>query len=80
RMLVTERNHLLGGAARPWHEDFERAEPLVIYEDKIVPIGFFVQGASYRLWGLFPMDLHLVGPTGLVALLRERGYTVTAVE
>ena len=24
--------------------------------------------------------LHLVGPTGLVALLRERGYTVTAVE
>jgi len=31
--------------------------------DKIVPIGFFVQGASYRLWGLFPMDLHLVGPT-----------------
>jgi hypothetical protein len=30
RMLVTERNLLLGGAARPWHEDFESAEPLPI--------------------------------------------------
>lgn len=30
RMLVTERNHLLGGAARPWHEDFESAQPLPI--------------------------------------------------
>lgn len=30
RMLVTERNHLLGGAARPWHEDFESAEPLPV--------------------------------------------------
>lgn len=28
RMLITERNHLLGGAARPWHEDFESTEPL----------------------------------------------------
>ncbi len=31
-------------------------------EDKIVPIGFLVQGAPYRLWGIFPMDVHLVGP------------------
>lgn len=30
RMLVTERNLLLGGAARPWHEDFESASPLTI--------------------------------------------------
>ena len=30
--------------------------------DKIVPIGFFVRGASYKMWGLFPADLHLVGP------------------
>jgi len=30
RMLVTERNHLLGGPTRPWHEDFESAEPLPV--------------------------------------------------
>ena len=28
-----------------------------------VPIGFFVQGQPYRLWGLVPMDRHLLGPT-----------------
>lgn len=31
-------------------------------DDQIVPIGFFVRGAEYKFWGLFPMDLHLVGP------------------
>ena len=31
-------------------------------ETKVVPIGFFVKGPAYRLWGLFPMDVHLVGP------------------
>ncbi len=31
--------------------------------DKIMPLGFFVKGASYRLWGLFEMDVHLIGPT-----------------
>jgi peptide/nickel transport system permease protein len=30
--------------------------------DKVVPIGFFVQGPAYKLWGLVPLDLHLVGP------------------
>jgi peptide/nickel transport system permease protein len=29
---------------------------------KPVPIGFFVKGAAYRLWGLFPADRHLIGP------------------
>ena len=28
-----------------------------------IPIGFFVQGQPYRLWGLVPMDRHLLGPT-----------------
>lgn len=27
-----------------------------------IPVGFFVQGASYKLFGLFPMNLHLFGP------------------
>ena len=34
----------------------------VIDEEKVVPIGFFVKGAAYKLWGLFPMDTHLIGP------------------
>jgi peptide/nickel transport system permease protein len=29
---------------------------------KIVPIGFFVRGPAYRLWGLIPLDRHLFGP------------------
>ena len=30
--------------------------------EKVVPIGFFVRGAGYKMWGLFPADIHLVGP------------------
>lgn len=30
--------------------------------DKVVPIGFFVKGAEYKLWGLVTMDRHLLGP------------------
>src|SRR5262249_16639130 len=26
-------------------------------ETRIVPVGFFVRGAPYELWGLFPMDV-----------------------
>jgi peptide/nickel transport system permease protein len=26
------------------------------------PVGFFVQGAPYKLFGLIPMDIHLIGP------------------
>ncbi|HTM78145.1 MAG TPA: ABC transporter permease [Devosia sp.] len=28
----------------------------------IVPIGFFVQGQPYKMWGLFDSNLHLIGP------------------
>ncbi len=28
----------------------------------IIPIGFFVHGESFRLLGIVPMDIHLVGP------------------
>jgi peptide/nickel transport system permease protein len=34
----------------------------VVDETKIVPIGFFVKGPAYRLWGLIPMNRHLMGP------------------
>jgi peptide/nickel transport system permease protein len=31
-------------------------------EEKIIPIGFFVKGESYKMWGLFNADRHLIGP------------------
>ncbi|PDS75269.1 ABC transporter permease [Rhizobium sp. L43] len=34
------------------------ADPAVV-----IPIGFFVKGEPYRLWGLFDLDRHLIGPT-----------------
>jgi peptide/nickel transport system permease protein len=30
--------------------------------EKIVPIGFLVKGPAYKMWGLIPSDIHLVGP------------------
>jgi peptide/nickel transport system permease protein len=29
--------------------------------DRVVPLGLFVEGEPYRLWGLIPMDTHLIG-------------------
>jgi peptide/nickel transport system permease protein len=29
---------------------------------QVIPIGFFVAGQSYKMWGLFDMNLHLIGP------------------
>ncbi|MGK9169307.1 ABC transporter permease [Inquilinus limosus] len=34
----------------------------VVDEAKVVPIGIFVKGPAYRLWGLIPLDRHLIGP------------------
>lgn len=34
----------------------------VVDPDSVVPVGLFVRGASYDLWGLFPTDRHLFGP------------------
>ncbi|GLQ09639.1 peptide ABC transporter permease [Devosia yakushimensis] len=31
-------------------------------ESVVVPVGFFVKGPAYKLWGLIPADRHLVGP------------------
>lgn len=28
-----------------------------------IPVGFFVRGAPYRMWGLIPSDIHFIGPT-----------------
>ena len=38
------------------------ANQFEIDEDSYIPVGLFVSGEPYELWGLFPMDLHLIGP------------------
>ena len=30
--------------------------------DVVIPVGLFVKGTPYRLWGLFDFDRHLIGP------------------
>jgi peptide/nickel transport system permease protein len=37
----------------------------VVDDSKVVPIGFFVKGAPYALWGLIPMNRHLIGPVNM---------------
>ncbi len=32
-------------------------------ESRIIPVGFFVKGPAYALWGLIPLETHLFGPT-----------------
>ena len=32
--------------------------------DRVIPLGFFVRGVPYRLWGLIPMEHHLFGVAG----------------
>ncbi len=34
----------------------------VVDDDVIIPIGFFVKGHEYKLFGLIPTDRHLIGP------------------
>lgn len=31
-------------------------------ESVVVPIGFFVKGPAYKMWGFIPTDRHLIGP------------------
>lgn len=33
----------------------------VTHPDKVVPLGFFVRGEPYRMWGLIPMERRLIG-------------------
>ena len=35
----------------------------VIDEEQIVDVGFFVRGETYKMWGLWESDLHLIGST-----------------
>ena len=56
-----------GWRLQPHVDAFERRRDpetlATIYEPsgEIVPIGLFVRGDPYRLWGLIPMERHLIG-------------------
>ena len=52
--------HVAGYDIRVDEEAMRRT--FVVNPDKVMPIGFFVHGESYRLFGLIPSDIHLIGP------------------
>jgi len=67
RLFVTEADgsshyllHVTGYSMRVDQASLRRS--YAVDETRIVPIGFFVAGPAYRLWGLVPMTMHLVGP------------------
>jgi peptide/nickel transport system permease protein len=39
------------------HKKTWKADP-----DTIIPVGLFVKGIDYKLWGVIPMNIHLIGP------------------
>ncbi|WP_393916568.1 ABC transporter permease [Halostreptopolyspora alba] len=38
------------------------AREFTVDEDHKIPVGFFVRGEPYEMWGLFGTDRHLIGP------------------
>lgn len=38
------------------------AKTFTIDEEQVIPIGFWVRGYEYKLFGLIPFDRHLIGP------------------
>jgi peptide/nickel transport system permease protein len=34
----------------------------VVDPDEVIPVRFFARGTPYKMWGLFEMDMHLIGP------------------
>ncbi|WEX11088.1 ABC transporter permease [Chelativorans sp. AA-79] len=67
RLFVTEPDggsrfmpHVTGYSMQVDQASLRRS--YVVDETKVVPIGFFVRGPAYRMWGLIPMDRHLLGP------------------
>ncbi len=52
--------HVIGYAMRV--DPASLARSYVPDERKVVPIGVFVDGPAYRLWGLIPLRTHLIGP------------------
>jgi len=38
------------------------AREFVIDPEIVIPVGLFVEGSPYRMWGLFESNIHLIGP------------------
>ena len=51
--------HVNGFSVQVDSESFKRT--YVIDETITYPVGMFVRGEEYKLWGLFTLDLHLIG-------------------
>lgn len=67
RFFVTEPDgsqrfqlHVTGYAMTVDQTSLKRS--YVIDPDKVVPIGFFVKGPAYKLWGMIPLTTHFIGP------------------
>ncbi len=53
--------HVNGYEVKINPDSFERT--FVPSPDETIPVRFFAKGESYKLWGLFPMERHLITPT-----------------
>lgn len=38
------------------------AREFVVDDEVVIPVGLFVQGSPYKMWGVFDANLHLIGP------------------
>ena len=73
-MLAPQRVHFFYTDDAGWHfqphvtgftssRDPQTLRRVFVADPEVrIPIGFFVRGAPYELWGLFPSDIHLIGP------------------
>ena len=65
----TFRGPFVYGTARA--RDPERLRPMFVEDTSLIyPIGFFVRGAPYKMWGTFDGDMHLFG---IGAPINEQG-------
>ena len=51
--------HVYGFTVSVDPDSFKRT--YVVDEDTVYPVGLFVRGEEYQLWGLFTLDVHLIG-------------------
>ncbi|HEY8456808.1 MAG TPA: ABC transporter permease [Actinopolymorphaceae bacterium] len=52
--------YVYGFRSRQNPETYERT--FTVDTENRIPVGFFVRGEPYKLWGLIPWDRHLIGP------------------
>ena len=76
RLSLSDGLHVY--AMRQHTEEITMRKTYVEDRNDVIPLGFFVRGPGYRLWGLIPWDRHLVGVDGEAYAARRlaRGLTV----